>query len=108
MIKKITNQNSKDSLMTVSKVTDCSHPDFLVTKKNNRYKFKKSASEFSRHQLSSCFQISGNFIITKYDNFKKFQKMIDLRNRNIYYEIEDQTELLDINTDLDLKFANSL
>lgn len=32
--------------------------------------------------------------------------MIDIRNNNFFYEIQDQTELIDINSKLDLKFAN--
>ena len=34
--------------------------------------------------------------------------MIDIRNRNFFYEINNQKELIDINSKYDLKFANTL
>ena len=63
---------------------------------------------FSRHQLSKCYKVNGYFIATKFENFKKYKKMIDIRNRNFFYEINDQKELIDINSKYDLKLANSL
>lgn len=105
-IKKIVNKNIIDSLISVSKVKDTAHPDFIVKKKKNNYFFKKSASLFSRHNLSEYFKVNGYIIVTKYKKFKKFKKMIDIRNNNFFYEIQDQTELIDINSKLDLKFAN--
>ena len=101
-------QKNYDSLISVSRVNDTSHPDFIIKKKNNKYKFKKSSSLFSRHQLSKCYKVNGYFIITKFENFKKYKKMIDIRNRNFFYEINNQKELIDINSKYDLKFANTL
>ena len=95
-------------MISVTRVNDTSHPDFVIKKKNNNYKFKKSSSLFSRHQLSKCYKVNGYFIVTKFENFKKYKKMIDIRNRNIFYEINNQKELVDINSKYDLKFANSL
>jgi CMP-N-acetylneuraminic acid synthetase len=106
-LKKI-KQKKYDSLISVSRVNDTSHPDFIIKKKHNKYQFKKSSSLFSRHQLSKCYKTNGYFIATKFENFKKYKKMIDIRNRNYFYEINNHKELLDINTKFDLKFANYL
>jgi len=104
---KILLKNKKyNSLISIVKIQDTSHPDYVIQKKNHQLKFKSSATNFNRHYLKARYKPIGLIIISKYENFIKNKDM--LTGKILGIEITNKKEMHDINNPIDLKIAKLL
>jgi len=95
-----------DSLISVIKVNDTSHKDYIIKIKNKKIFYKKSPTDFNRHNLSNLYRSSGLILISKYQDFKKNKSMVG--KNCLAFIVEDKIEQTDINDIYDYKFAKSL
>tara|TARA_B110000444_G_scaffold236611_1_gene248639 strand:- start:756 stop:1430 length:675 start_codon:yes stop_codon:yes gene_type:complete len=95
-----------DSLISIIKIQDTSHPDYVIQKKDHQLKFKSSATNFNRHYLNARYKPIGLIIISKYENFIKKKDM--LTGKILGIEITNKKEMHDINNPIDLKIAKLL
>ena len=99
------NFNSHDSLISVIKVNDTSHKDYIIKIKNKKISFKNSPTDFNRQKLSNLYRSSGIILISKYQDFKKNRSMVG--KKCLAYIVHDKIEQTDINDIYDYKFAKS-
>ncbi len=95
-----------DSLISVLKVKNTSHPDFIIDIKDNLIKFNKSPTIFNRHFLKPKYQSSGIILISKFKNFIKNKSMVG--KKCFGYEIKEDIEKIDINNVIDYEFCKFL
>lgn len=95
-----------DSLISIVKIQDTSHPDYVIRKKDNQLKFRFSATNFNRHYLDTVYKPIGLIIISKYKSFIKKKDM--LTGKILGIEIKNKKETHDINNPIDLKIAKLL
>ncbi len=105
-IEKLINNKKYESLISIVKIEDTSHPDFVINKKDNQLKFKISATNFNRYYLKPFYKPIGLILMSKYKNF--IQKKDMLNGRVMGLEITEKKEMHDINDPIDLKFAKFL
>ncbi len=95
-----------NSLISIVKIQDTSHPDFVIRKTNGQLKFKSSATNFNRHYLKPLYKPIGLIIISKYKSFVKKKDMLTGKIHGI--EITNKKEMHDIDNPTDLKIAKLL
>lgn len=105
-IEKLIKKRKSDSLISIRKIDDTSHPDFVINLSNDYINYKNSPIKFNRHYLKPKYRSLGYILISKIDSFNKTKSM--LGNNCIGFEIRDDTEIIDINNLLDFKFASSV
>jgi len=104
----ILKNNKIDTLVSVEKINDNAHPDFVIKREGQIYKYKKSSSDFNRNKISPAYKVKPYIIITKYKKFIKYKKIISKKNE-FYFELNSETEkFCDINNLEDLKYARYL
>lgn len=104
-IHKLINNKEYDSLISIVKIQNTAHPEYVIQKKIDLLRFKKSATKFNRHYLKEYYQPIGLILMTKYE---KFIKTHDMLNGNIVgIDITSKKEAHDINDYFDLKVARN-
>ena len=98
--------SKNDSIITVELIENTSHPDFVIKKINKNIKFKKSATKFNRHNLSTYFKPVGVALMSKLKHFLKYDDIFS--GKKMIYVIKDKKELHDINDSNDLEIARNL
>jgi CMP-N-acetylneuraminic acid synthetase len=97
-----------DSILTCEKIQDTSHPDYIMSLRNDEYlNFgKKLPDQFARQNLEDSFACRGVVLTTKIDSYLKTKTFFSSRSKA--HVIEDRFRLLDINDKLDLEVANAI
>lgn len=104
LIKSLINSKN-DSIITVDRIENTAHPDFVIKKNNNQIIFKKSATKFNRHNLIPHYKPVGVVLMSKLKHFLKYNDIFS--GKKMIYLIQDKKELHDINDDIDLTIAQS-
>ncbi|WP_440679469.1 acylneuraminate cytidylyltransferase family protein [Candidatus Pelagibacter sp. HIMB1517] len=102
-IKKFLKSKIADSLISIIKIRNTCHPDYVISKKKDYINFNKSPTDFNRHFLIPKYQSSGIILISKFDSFKKNKSMVG--KKCIGFVIEDKLQQFDINDEMDYKFS---
>ena len=105
-IKKLIENKKYHSLISIVKISNTSHPDFIITKKKDILYYKTPATKFNRHYIKTYYQPTGHILMSKYESLMKKKNM--LNGNVIGIEITDKKEMHDINDKFDLKFARYL
>ena len=101
------NKKKFDSLISILEVKNTSHPDYIISLKNNNIKFKKSPTEFNRNFLSSSnYQSSGIILISTFKSFIKNKSMVG--NYCYGFIVKNSIEKIDINSPIDYEFCKFL
>ena len=58
-IHKLINNKEYDSLISIVKIQNTAHPEYVIQKKIDLLRFKKSATKFNRHYLKEYYQPIG-------------------------------------------------
>ena len=105
-IRIILNSQNSDSLISIKKIDDTSHPDFVINLPNKFISYKKSPIKFNRHFLKPKYMSLGFIIVSKINSFNKAKSMIG--KNCIGFEMSNNKEIIDINNQLDFTFASFL
>jgi CMP-N-acetylneuraminic acid synthetase len=105
-ISTLTKHREAEALITVKKIEDTAHPDFIGRINNEGYLSCKSGDVFRRQDLPPRYAYFGSVMIAKTDYFLK-EKTFYTKNL-LPFIIDDQLEALDINTEFDMQIANAV
>ncbi len=105
-IKIFLEHEKSDSLISVLKVKNTAHPDYVISLKKNLIKFQNSPTKFNRHFLSNKYQSSGIILISYYKNFLNNKSMVG--KKCLGFEVTNEIDKIDINNSLDYKFCQFL
>ena len=105
-ISTLTKHKHADALITVKKIEDTSHPDYVGSVNNEGYLICKSGDTFRRQELKPKYAYFGSVMMAKTEFFSK-EKTFYSKNL-LPFIIDDQSEALDINTEFDMQIANAV
>ena len=105
-IKKLLSKKKFDSLISIQKIEDTSHPDFVIDLYQDNINYKKSPTQFNRHYLKAKYRSLGYILISRIKSFYARKSMIG--KKCIGFEVKNKKEIIDINNKLDFKFAESI
>ena len=105
-ISTLTKNRDADALITVKKIEDTAHPDFIGSISSDGYLSCKSGDMFRRQALSPRYAYFGSVMLAKTEFFLK--KRTFFSQNLLPFIIGDQLETLDINTEFDMQIAEAV
>ena len=102
-IKKLLLNKKMDSLISIQKIEDTAHPDFVMDIVKNCIKYKYSPVTFNRHFLRKKYRSLGYILISKLSSFNKNKSMIG--NNCMGFVVKNKEESHDINNLFDFQQA---